>query len=202
MPEIPQDVAQRATAVQEQLNQKVAATKSDHDLTPEGRTRRLAAAYLDAMSEMEKVQEGWSGNSVKTATDLTRQVFGASKSDGADAISARDASDRASQLEDPQSAMNLLSNALLDGDTVLARAVALRAFQHRDALFGAGWDEVVQTYAKTNPDVAEQIEAIAAAKRNDLRTGMAAAMTFSLHRPSEIERYSDTALQRLAGGAA
>ena len=190
MPEIPQDVAAKAGSIQEALNRDVQAHRSNGDLTPEARLRYLAIAYTRAEAQMTQLRESWGGASVETVESLSRKVFGAAASSGMDAISARDAGDRAAQIEDADEAMRLLRWADDNGDEVLARAVAQHAFNNRQHFFGGDWASVVDAYAETRPEVAEQIVQIANARRDTIRTNLSAMFIFAVHKPHELEALS------------
>lgn len=202
MPEIPQATADKAAAIQAAFNAKVTSIRSDGDLTVEARTRRLAQAWADANTKMTALQESWSGTSQQTADNLTRQAFGDARLSGADAISVRDADDRASRIDDPAEAMSLLERAENNGDGVLARALASHAFNNsRNQPFGAGgWSDVVDAYTATRPTVARQIAEIAAAQRNDIASIASAMFVFSLAKPTELERFSDYRIKLVADG--
>lgn len=77
---------------------------------------------------------------------LERQIFGARTSaDPMAMIAARDADDRAAQLESADDAGGMLHRALRSGDSVLALAVARRAVE-------AGWAEVTDQFKAERPD--------------------------------------------------
>jgi hypothetical protein len=91
MPEISDAVAAKAAAIQNRFNSTVTAVRADRDLTPEGKTKRLAVAYQEADTAMTKVREDWQRSNATTASTLGKDIFGAASTLGVDAISARDA---------------------------------------------------------------------------------------------------------------
>jgi hypothetical protein len=198
MADIPQNVADQAAAVQDTLNRTVAALRVNADLTMDGRTRQFAVAYQRATQDMEQVQASFEGSSATTVSTLTKDIFGEVNVTGADAISVRDAADRASRLETAEDAAALLDQADNNGDDVLARAVAQRAYQCRNDLFGNDWAAVVDTYAVSHPEVGQRLSELESAQRTSLMNGLTAAWTFSLAKPPELNAMSDTAIARMA----
>jgi hypothetical protein len=198
MPEISEAVANQAAAVQKELNTAIQTIRENGDLTPEGKTKQLASAYLRAEQKMNGVRDSWDESTTRTVATGTKDVFGAVNTEGADAISVRDAADRARQIQDADEASQLLSWAERNGDQVLARAIAQRAYDETKSPFGAGWGEVLGTYTEPRPDVAHAIQEIDAARRDDVETGFRSAITFSLHKPSELERVPPAVLAELA----
>jgi hypothetical protein len=149
---VPDGTAQKAADIQRRFNQAVAATQSDGKLSAEGRRNQLAAYYRDAVTAMKTVRESFEGSEEQTAHDLTIDMFGSASSLGADAISARDADDRAAQLQTRDEALALLTRADSNGDQVLARAIALRAFtETQQPLSGRAWGPVLDAYTSRRP---------------------------------------------------
>jgi hypothetical protein len=199
MPEIPQHVSEKAEAIQARLNSRISAARSNADLTADGKTKEMARAYLEADEAMTKLKDAWQGGSEKDVVALGRDIFGSTSAAGVDAISSRDADDRAASLDNAQAALDLLERAEENGDSVLARAIAQRAYRNRSDVFG-GWEAVLDAYTTSRPEVAEKIHALDDARRNTIRTNFAAGITFSLNKPAELgNAYSTHAISRLAG---
>jgi uncharacterized glyoxalase superfamily protein PhnB len=197
MPEIPQDVQNRAGAIQAAFNAEVTATRSNGDLTPDAKLRRLARAWTDAEVKMGELRQSWQGSAEQSAESLTKQIFGSTNTAGADAISVRDADDRASRLEDAGEALALLQRADDNGDAVLARAIAQHAFGKRNEFFGGDWGGVVDAYAQTHPHVAEKITTLASLRTDTVKTGIASAITFSIFKPAELEQIRWSQMEKL-----
>ncbi|HEY3530391.1 MAG TPA: hypothetical protein VGK78_14690 [Nocardioides sp.] len=201
MPAIPEDVQAKAGKIQDDFNTTVRAIRSNGDLTQEARLRRLAQAQAEAQRAMEDVKASWLGTSTDTAETLTKRIFGSSGMAGADAISARDAADRASRVETAGEAASLLEMAENNGDEVLARAVAMHAFGMRHDILSGDWGSIVDAYASTRPDVAEQIVELANVQRDTVMTNVAAAFVFSIHTPPELDSLTGTQVRALVDGA-
>lgn len=198
MPEITEAVAAKASEIQAQLSTVSQNVRTNGELTSAGRERALAIAYMAAKDAMDTLVETWQGTSETTASQLAKDLFGAIDARGADAISLRDAGDRAAQLETPEAALILLARANNTGDEVLARAIAEHAWSQRSTFFGGPWRAVVDAYAVERNEVATKLEELNAASANDVRINLAAGFIFSLPKPVELERHSDYAIQLLA----
>jgi hypothetical protein len=187
MPAISQDVADKASVIQRTLNEAIAAARNDTGLNEVGKRDRIAKAYQKADQDMRRLKDSWQTKAEQTTVVLGKDVFGAASTSGADAISIRDADDRASRIETPDEAANLLGRAEENGDTVLARAIAQRAYGERSGLMGNAWSGVLDTYTESRPDVAEKLNELNNARRNSIRDNLQAGWTFSLNQPREIQ---------------
>lgn len=201
MPEIPQNIQQAAGNIQANFNATVTAIRSNGDLTEEARLRRLAQAWTNAEANMGTLRHSWQGTSQVSAESLSKQVFGAADTSGADAISVRDADDRASRLEDAGDALSLLRRAEDNGDVVLSRAIAQHAFGRRNEFFGGDWAGVVDAYSAAHPEVAAKILELANLRTDSINTGLASAFVFSIHKPSELDSVRASEMATLARGA-
>ena len=201
MPDISQATADKAATIQARFNSQVTSIRDDRGLTPEGKQRSLAQAYLRADEEMTKLRESWQGSTSTDSVTLARDIFGAASTAGADAISARDADDRATRLEQPNEALELLIRSEENGDGVLARAIAQHAYRNYNQqgdILGRHWATVLDKYLETRPDVAEKLEKLSAARRDSVTNNLRAGMVFSLHKPRELDRAGN--LQAVAAG--
>jgi hypothetical protein len=122
-------------------------------------------------------QQSWIESAAATKAHVGRDLFGAMSASGADAISFRNAADRASRLENPEEAIRLLDQAERTCDEVLAKEIAQRAYDTQTgSLFGGGtWGAVIEQYASSRSDVAEQLRALDAARVDDLKGNLQAA---------------------------
>jgi hypothetical protein len=200
MPEIPQNIQTKAGAIQAAFNASVTETRSNGDLTEDARLRRLARAWTQAEVEMGTLRQAWQGTAQVSVESLTKQVFG--NPPGTDALSMRNADDRAAQIDSAEEALRVLERADVNGDDVLARAVALHAFERRNEFLGGDWAGVVDTYASTRPDVAGRILELANLRRDNLNTSLSSAFVFSIHKPAELERVRASAMDALLKGGA
>ena len=200
MPDMTPQVAEQAAAIHAAMNADMQAARNNPDLSLEGRRNQIARVYGEAKRDMDALQAKWASNSTTTAVSLTQQLFGATSTSGADAISARDADDRAAQIETGAQALALLERAENNGDGVLARALAQRAFSERGNFFGSDWDPVLERYLSTRPGVAKKMEDLAAAARASIASGIQSAGVFFIVEPTEILGMSPTTIRAAAEG--
>ncbi len=116
---------------------------------------------------------------------------------GVDAVSFRDAQDRAAQLEDAQQAAVLLDRAVQSGDHHLAQAVAEKAYSNASGLFGGQWADVLNQYAAARPWAADKLNEYGDALWQG--DSFNAAMTFGVPRPTGLsDHLTEGQLQALA----
>jgi hypothetical protein len=153
MPDYVQQSQDAITTYQDTL----ATIRARTDLNDSGRRQRIAAAYDTARAAVDHAHEKHQWTKRTQRQKLERKVFGpaTTKLTGADAISWRDAQDRAAKLiptsfaDAPDNdtleaeALELLNRALQSGDDHLARAVMTVAFDMR-------WADVANTYAEAS----------------------------------------------------
>jgi hypothetical protein len=200
MPRITQGAIDQAEGIRQTLANAIDRARNDQTLSPVGRTQRIAAAWQQASTAMGGVRINFEGGSALNAQDIQRQVFGADSVSGADAISTRDAADRAAQLPNADEALSLLDRAELTGDDHLARAVAAHAYQaSQDWLGGQDWSRVVDAYIQTRPDVAEKLQQLSDLRSNTTRDAINFAGYTYLLKPDELSRLSDGQIAALAG---
>jgi hypothetical protein len=156
--------------------------RGDASLSELGKQQILARAWVNTRAEIAKLTQQDFDTRVARYDSLEREVFGtAAASSGADAVSFRDATDRASELESAAAAAKLLGTAELSGDTVLAKAVVLKAWESR-------WDTVVEHYAVNHATVADKLAELVSLREglDSLTSRLANNMGASLHQPTEL----------------
>lgn len=187
MPDSTQE-RERAQRVQERYAAMTRRIREDPDLTQDGRRRRLAQAWTSARAELDKLRADERDRLAEREQYLERRLFGLSGLDGASqAISTRDAQDRASRLSRPSDATELLARAERNGDDALARAVAQHAAQQARAAATAGlsaaWDGVLGQFIDARPSLLEVVKELASIER--LGAGQVFNV-YSLPRPSDV----------------
>ena len=99
----------------------------------------------------------------------------------------------------PRPKLGDLARAEKNGDQVLARSIAMRAFEEsRNRIGGYAWGPVIDAYTASRPEVASKMEELAEAQRQSAAKSLGRAMIFSLSKPRELQRMSDTQIQALA----
>lgn len=200
MPKMTDSVRQKAEGIHAELSASVAAIRANQDLNHDGRQRQIAASYVRAKRELDQLRQEFMRGADASAKVLSKDIFGAAVTVGADAISARDAADRASRLADAQEALDLLRMAEENGDDVLARAVAQRSHREaRHAPFGnEGWSEVLAGYLEHRPAVADRMAELERAQAEDLETNFRNEGHFFVVPPTEISQFSESALAAMS----
>ncbi|KWT62847.1 hypothetical protein ADL21_06280 [Streptomyces albus subsp. albus] len=121
-------------------------TYSDHA------KRVLAAkAYKQAQAQLEEIRQAEVTALTKQRASLQRRMFGRQgDADVQTVIARRDANDRAAKLESPRDATDALQRAEMEGDSLMAQAIATRAAQY-------GWNDVLTSYAADRPGFTEAV---------------------------------------------
>ena len=160
------DYIQQSQDAIETYRAELDAIRADTTLSNNGRRAKIDAAYRTARETVDHAKEKHEWTRQTQRQKLERKVFGPPTKTltGADAISWRDAQDRAAKLlpsnyTDPTvdnasleaEALTLLNRALQSGDDHLARAVVNVAFDMR-------WADVADTYAQASADTDTVVE--------------------------------------------
>lgn len=139
------DHRQQAEQVGNRYSAELSEIDRDPDLTPEGRDRRKQEAYDRAKRDMGQLMSAERDERDGRRKSAERQLFGLGVSPSpADAISLRDAQDRAGRmgLDEINSGMQ---QALRSGDQTLAAAILSRALEVRS-------DRAVNAYLDEYPN--------------------------------------------------
>jgi hypothetical protein len=203
MAKMTEAIADQASQIATERDRVVERIMADQNLSPAGKQRAVARAHQQAVNAMDALKANFQGGAVITADELGKRLFGAQQVTGADAVSMRDAHDRAAQVEDPGEARNLLEAAHMYGDEHLAKAVGHKAYQmSQTPLFGPAWAPVLEAYAASRPEIAEQLQEYHDARSQRTQDSLAAGFAFALPKPSIIESLHDHQIAELAGGDA
>ncbi|MGY3845273.1 hypothetical protein ACWV2X_08515 [Streptomyces hydrogenans] len=153
-----------------------------------------AKAYTAASSALAKLRDD-----EVTAIDnrrefLYRRMFG--RHDSADAqtvIARRDANDRAAKLDNPRVAEQQLRDALRQGDTTMAQAIAEHAA-------GMQWGDVLGAYGDTRPGFREVVEEYSdlTATRSSDQWGFMHTVQHVAPTPSNLGNMSEAQIASLA----
>lgn len=191
MPTYDSDAAKRTAAgIQQRLNESVAAIRANKSLTPEGKRRELALATLAARRNADRGRQEHAAEREKQLATARRIAFGSlAQMEGADALSVRDAADRAAKITNPDAAKSALSNAILTDDRVFAKAVAAHAHSR-------GWSTVAAQYGDEYGvrSFIDDLDDIPSGPKTEL----ADQIVWRVAPPTELRGYSDPALQQIA----
>lgn len=178
---VPDDIAEKAESIRVRLDSTVKAVKADADLNPDGRQRKIDEAHQSAKNQMDDLRAGWKATKDKNAKSAVREVFGAPYASGADAISVRDAEDRASRLETANEARDLMARAKRNGDTTLERAIAQEAYQRsNDQLGGHHWAQILDDYIADRPVAAKKLRELRENTPGNFESEFSNTIMFSL----------------------
>ncbi|MEM6109507.1 hypothetical protein AAHS21_25230 [Mycobacterium sp. 050272] len=160
--------------------------RGDVSLSELGRQQVIARIWSNTRAEIARLRQLDFDSLVQRYNSLERTVFGtAGASTGADAVSFRDAVDRAGQLDSVEAAAKMLGTAELSGDAVLAKAVVMRAWESR-------WDVIVDKYASTHATVADKLAELVSLRKalDGIASRLGGAIGASLPRPTELANLS------------
>lgn len=155
-------------------------------------TALIAREHLNGRRVMDQLKAEHRAEELARAKTANIAIYGAEdlrgdSDDVAHRASFRDAQDRAARVDSPDQAARLLAQAERSGDEVLARAVAVRAFDRR-------WKDVTESYSETRPEWKAAVDNV-----DDTRisVGMGANLVFGLRKPEELRRLHDGALETI-----
>lgn len=169
------------------------------DLSESGKTRALARAWSDAEADLAQIRGQIRAEQDRRRDSLRARLFGTQAATGVDAIGFRDAHTRAGQLSSQDDAIGLLAVSRLSGDTVLAKAVALRAFAEN-------WTRVLSVFADGDPAVEADINELFMLDASNGSPGSVASrlendMATTLMKPAEIQHMSVSELVQVGASA-
>ena len=196
--------AAKAEGILQIYSRTVQGIKDDSRLTSEAKAADLAKAYTRAQTDMATVQAAVEQQEAATVDRLARRVFGNTPTTGSDVVAQRDADDRAARLTTPEEAQAALSRAEANGDTSLARSIALKAYQEGSngiaaAVGGAGWNDVLASYSGARPGVAQDVAELTSVRKASPQKSLNRAALFgAVAKPSELARYSDGQIANIA----
>lgn len=154
-PDPPTEQARTAQQVKLDYAAQLEQIRRDPRRSQQAKAEDITALYAETADRLERHRERDLELTEQRQADLQRSAFGLGRTQPSpsDAISMRDASDRAARLTGPTAgadALELLQRARRNGDTVLERAVALQAYE-------LGLSDVLDDFAEAHPDFAPQL---------------------------------------------
>ncbi|MFJ1995720.1 hypothetical protein [Streptomyces asiaticus] len=166
------------------------------DLSTQARQVAIARTYTKTRDGLAALQQADTERYERQRQFLERKLFGNTADvSGSNALSSRDARERAAKLNDPREAAAAYQRAQRDGDRDYARAIAAHAAdQASTPILGSAWQPIVQQHAQSTPGLADAYQELA-----DMRqpgTGM--DFSYVLPMPSELGRLQDHQVDQLA----
>jgi hypothetical protein len=130
-------------------NRKLQRIESSRTYSDHAKKVMAAKAYKEAQGALEQLRQSEVDSINTRRTQLQRRMFGhQGTADAQTVIARRDANDRAAKLDDPRVAGEMLQAAQMEGDDLMAQAIAARAAQF-------GWGDVLGSYAGGRPGFEE-----------------------------------------------
>lgn len=145
--------------IREQYNRQIERIRAREDLTPQAKQVSMARAYQAATARLDAARQTDRQQFEDRRATLEKRLFGNRELSGADAISQRDARERASRYTHPDEALAAYKRAQRDGDRDMMRALgSWAADQAALPLLGEAWLPVVEEHAAATPGYAQNLQ--------------------------------------------
>lgn len=205
MARTPEQLNARAAKLRDQYTQTIAAIDNDTTLSDLGKQQRLAAEYLSTRKELTDIRRELEAEVQNKRNDLESSLFGLPRSVPVDRVLLwRDAEDRASQLGSVDEAEALMRRALRGHDTILANAVARKAWDvagGEQTNAAREWGtRVLDPWMETRPEVEDLLRQLLDITDVSSSTKLATNFAFNVAKPRLIGATSDVQLLQLAEG--
>lgn len=165
------------------------------DLTPQAREVAIARAYRTTRDGLAAARQTDAERYQRQRSFLERRLFGGDDSTGYNALSARDAREKAAGYSDPREAHEAFQRAQRAGDTDLAKALAAHAADlASQPIVGAAWQPIVRQYVEGNDRRSKAYEELS--KLADPTDGL--DFTYVLDKPRELGRYHEHQVDQVA----
>ncbi|MEU2413954.1 hypothetical protein ABZ736_21680 [Streptomyces sp. NPDC013099] len=182
--------------IHDAYNRKVAQIRDRQDLTPQARQVAMARAHQEATTKIAALRDTDRQQYQERRNTLEKRLFGQRDVTGADAMSARDARERAATYTNPDDATAAYKRAQRDGDRDMMRALGnWAADQAALPILGEAWHGLVETHAAATPGYAQNLEEL----RGLVEPGTYGDHTYATPAvPSELGRMSPQQVTSLA----
>lgn len=120
---------------------------------------KLEALKKDTRAKLDGIKADQESYVTGLRARLEKQFRGNQPSDASSILLRRDAADRARKITDKREAMEVLQDALANGDAEMAHAIGQRARNHT-------WLDVAEAYQAAHPDTADSAAALAYVEAN------------------------------------
>lgn len=134
------------------------AIKDDPMTSDLAKREKLEALDKATRSELDRIKGEQESHVTSLRSKLEKEFRGNQLADASSILLRRDASDRARKL-DRQEAMDVLNDAIANGDAEMAHAVGTKARN-------LAWLDVAEAYTSAHPDTADTAAALAYVEAN------------------------------------
>lgn len=156
-------VTAEAESIRVGLDRQVKRIAADPDLTDEARVRQASEAHAAASQSMDDLRGRVTAERErKQKAAASRLLGGGGGVSGADAISMRDATERAERLESAADARKLLDRARSNGDETLVRAILFEARERSQSVMGGAWARLLDDEGRSDSAIAADVRAMGA----------------------------------------
>jgi hypothetical protein len=135
------------------------AIKDDPMISDLAKREKLADLGTQTRTKLDGIKAEQQSYITGLRDKIEREFRGNQPTDAASVVSRRDAADRARKLTDRQEAMEVLNDAIANGDADLAHAIGNRARN-------TAMSDVAEAYQAAFPTTAESAEALASIEAN------------------------------------
>lgn len=135
------------------------AIKDDEMTSDLAKKEKLAELDRQTRSRLDALKAEQESYVSGLKSKIERELRGNQPGDAASVVSRRDAADRARQIQDKTEAMEVLRDAIRNGDADLAHAIGAKA---RNSV----WGDVAEAYTAAHPDTADSAQALAYVEAN------------------------------------
>jgi len=147
--------AEQISRNKQRFDSTIAEIQENRDLNEEAKQRMISEVYEQSRGEHAKLAEQARAEAEKRVNSARKQAFAPPRMKGADPatvyLSYRDALDRVGQTREPDKLAEILSQADITGDEVLAKAVLIRAYEVQN-------EALVGDYLKNRPEETRSYE--------------------------------------------
>lgn len=183
-------------SIRAERDRALSRIRGRRDLTQQAKQVSVARVHQDAERKMAALLEENQASYQRQRAMLERRLFGGDDATGYNALSARDAREKAAAITDPREAFAAFQRAQRAGDVDMVKAIASHAAdQSQVKIFGDAWRPIVSAYAETSPGKADTYKQLAELQQPN----SGGDWSYALDTPSELGRLSAAQVLQLAG---
>ncbi|MFH9369098.1 hypothetical protein ACH4K8_25855 [Streptomyces anulatus] len=182
--------------IREAHNRQIEKIRNRQDLSDQAKQVAMARAHESTVTKLESMRQADRQQYDERRTQLEKRLFGNRELSGTDALSARDARERAASYTHPDEAHAAYKRAQRDGDRDMMRALgSWAADQAAMPILGEAWRPLVETHAAATPGYAQNLEEL----RSLQEPGQFGDNSYALPAvPNELGSMSPQQVSRLA----